>query len=92
MSETFGVPAHAVWDVGLRDAKDLAIVHAAREASAVIMSKESDFVLLLERFGPPLRCGIRLAQPTGSVQKLEIQQALAEFGVALVNASGTDLR
>jgi hypothetical protein len=41
---------------------------------------------------PPHRYGIRPAQPTGSVQKLEIQQALAEFGVALVNASGTDLR
>ena len=53
MSETFGVTAHAVRDLGLRDAKDLAIFHAAREAGAVIMSKDSDFVLLLERFGPP---------------------------------------
>ena len=53
LSETFGVTAHAVRDLGLRDAKDLAIFHAAREAGAVIMSKDSDFVLLLERFGPP---------------------------------------
>jgi predicted nuclease of predicted toxin-antitoxin system len=53
MSETFGVTAHAVRDLGLRDAKDVPIFHAAREAGAVIMSKDIDFVLLLERFGPP---------------------------------------
>jgi predicted nuclease of predicted toxin-antitoxin system len=53
MSETFGVTAHAVRDLDLRDAKDLAIFYAAREAGAVIMSKDSDFVLLLEQFGPP---------------------------------------
>jgi predicted nuclease of predicted toxin-antitoxin system len=53
MSETFSVTAHAVRGLGLRDAKDLPIFHAAREAGAVIMSKDSDFVLLLERFGPP---------------------------------------
>jgi len=53
MSETFGVTAHAMRDLGLRDAKDLPIFHAAREAGAVIMSKDSDFVLLLERFGSP---------------------------------------
>jgi predicted nuclease of predicted toxin-antitoxin system len=53
ISETFGVAAHAVRDLGLREAKDLVIFHAAREAGAVVMSKDSDFVLLLERFSPP---------------------------------------
>ena len=53
MSETYGVTAHAMRDLGLRDAKDVLIFHAAREAGAGIMSKDSDFVLLLERFGPP---------------------------------------
>ena len=53
LSETFGIVAHAVRDLGLREAKDLVIFHAAREADAVVMSKDSDFVLLLERFGPP---------------------------------------
>ena len=53
LSETFGVTAHAVRDLGLRDAKDLPIFHAAREAGAVLMSKDSDFVLLLERLGSP---------------------------------------
>ncbi len=53
LSNTFAVTAHAVRDLRLRDAKDLLIFHATREAGAVIMSKDSDFVLLLERFGPP---------------------------------------
>jgi predicted nuclease of predicted toxin-antitoxin system len=53
ISETFGVVAHAMRDLGLREAKDVVIFHAAREAGAVVMSKDSDFVLLLERFGPP---------------------------------------
>jgi predicted nuclease of predicted toxin-antitoxin system len=52
ISETFGVVAHTVRDLGLREARDLVIFHAAREAGAVIMSKDSDFVLLLERLGP----------------------------------------
>jgi predicted nuclease of predicted toxin-antitoxin system len=53
LSDTFGVTAHAVRDLELRAAKDLPIFRAAREAGAVIMSKDSDFVLLLERLGPP---------------------------------------
>ena len=53
MSETFGVTAHSVRDLELREAKDQAIFHTPREAGAVIMSKDSDFVLLLERLGPP---------------------------------------
>ncbi len=38
MSETFGVTAHAVHDLGLPDAKDLPIFYEAREAGAVCMS------------------------------------------------------
>ncbi len=53
ISETFGVVVHAVRDLGLREAKDVVIFHAAREAGAVVMSKDNDFVLLLERFSPP---------------------------------------
>ena len=53
LSDTFGVTVHAVRDLGLRAAKDLPIFHAAREAGAVIMSRDSDFVLLLERLGLP---------------------------------------
>ena len=39
ISETFGVAAHAVRDLGLREAKDFVIFHAAREAGAVVRVK-----------------------------------------------------
>jgi predicted nuclease of predicted toxin-antitoxin system len=50
---TFGVEARAVRDLGLRDAKDREIFLSAREAKAVIMTKDSDFLTLLDRLGPP---------------------------------------
>ncbi len=51
--ETFQIEAHAVRDVGLRDAKDPVIFKAAREAGVVVMSKDEDFRVLVERLGPP---------------------------------------
>src|SRR5215213_4695821 len=53
VSSTFGVSAVAVRDLGFRDAKDQEIFQAARRDRTVVMTKDSDFVLLLERFGPP---------------------------------------
>jgi len=49
----FAVEAEAVRDLGLRDAEDKEIFHAARRDSAIVMTKDSDFVLLLDKFGPP---------------------------------------
>jgi len=39
--------------LGLRDADDEVIFQQAKLKKAVIMSKDSDFIKLLERFGPP---------------------------------------
>jgi predicted nuclease of predicted toxin-antitoxin system len=55
MRETLSVTAVAVRDLGLRNASDQAIFQAAREANATVLTKESDFVRLLERLGPPPR-------------------------------------
>ena len=57
-----GVEATAVRDLGLRDAEDEVIFFAAREANAIVMSKDSDFVDLQLRLSPPpniiwLTCG-----------------------------------
>lgn len=62
ISVTLGIPAHAVRDLGLRNAKDPEIFQAARQAGVVVMSKDRDFVELVERLGPPpqvrwLTCG-----------------------------------
>ncbi|MBD3273660.1 MAG: hypothetical protein GF372_00010 [Candidatus Marinimicrobia bacterium] len=48
-----GVVASPVRALGLRDAEDREIFNAAREAGAVIMSKDRDFVQLLDMHGPP---------------------------------------
>jgi len=53
ITATFGVDARAVRDLGLRDAKDPDIFQAARTAQVVMMTKDRDFVELLERLGPP---------------------------------------
>lgn len=42
-----------VRELGLREAKDREIFLAARKAGAVVMTKDGDFVLLLEQLGPP---------------------------------------
>jgi predicted nuclease of predicted toxin-antitoxin system len=50
----FGVPCVAIRDLGLRDAEDQTIFDAARaEHDVVILSKDSDFVDLVLRLGPP---------------------------------------
>jgi predicted nuclease of predicted toxin-antitoxin system len=51
-----------VRDLGLRDAEDALIFARAREAHAVVITKDRDFLDLLERHGPPpqviwLTCG-----------------------------------
>jgi len=53
ITATFGIEAHAVRDIGLRDAKDPPIFQAACAAGAVAMTKDSDFVERLQRLGPP---------------------------------------
>lgn len=62
IAERFAVQAAALRDLGLRDALDREIFDAARRANAVVMTKDSDFGVLLQAFGPPpqiiwLTCG-----------------------------------
>lgn len=53
IQEPFQIEAYSVRDLGLREAKDLVIFNAAREDGVVVMSKDEDFYLLVERLGPP---------------------------------------
>lgn len=62
ISRSFPFFAVAVRELGLRDAEDHEIFLAAKESSAVVLTKDRDFVLLLDRLGPPpeiiwLTCG-----------------------------------
>ena len=58
----FAVFAVALRDIGLRDAEDETIFQAAKTARVVVMTKDADFILLLNKFGAPpqilwLTCG-----------------------------------
>jgi predicted nuclease of predicted toxin-antitoxin system len=62
ITQQFGVDAVSVRRLGLRDAKDPQIFSVAREANAIVLTKDDDFAILLERLGPPpcvlwVRCG-----------------------------------
>ena len=58
----YAVAAVALRDLGLRDATDREIFFAARASDVIVMTKDNDFVRLLEQYGPPpkviwLTCG-----------------------------------
>ena len=62
LTANFPAPALAVRDVGLRDAEDREIFLEARKQSAIVMTKDSDFVTLQNKLGAPpkiiwLTCG-----------------------------------
>jgi predicted nuclease of predicted toxin-antitoxin system len=94
ITATFGIEAHAVRDLGLRDAQDPLIFQAARAAEAVVMTKDSDFVEMLRRLGPPpkvlwLTCGntsnaylreILSRDLSVAVARLEAGESLVEIG------------
>lgn len=95
VSETFSIPAHAVRDLGLRNAKDPEIFRAARQEGVVVLSKDSDFVDLVERLGPPpqilwLTCGNTTNAWLKHVLAKELPRALQllERGERVVEITG----
>jgi predicted nuclease of predicted toxin-antitoxin system len=62
ITEHFPVTAAPLRELGLRDAEDEQIFAAARAANVIVLTKDCDFVELLERLGSPpkviwLTCG-----------------------------------
>ena len=97
LSNTFSVEAFAVRDLQLREAKDAEIFNAARSSNAVVMTKDSDFLLLLDRLGAPpqvvwVTCGntsnARLKEILTAVFPKAIE--LLDAGEALVEITLTD--
>lgn len=93
--DTFGIQSQAVRDLGLREAKDLAIFQAAREAAAVILTKDVDFTHLLKQHGPPpkvlwLTCGNSSNQNLHRILTVTLRDALRllESGESLVEITG----
>jgi len=84
IAETFGIEVRAVRDLGLRDAKDPDIFQAARDADALVMTKDHDFVEMLERLGPPprllwLTCGNTSNASLRETLKRELPAAIARL-------------
>lgn len=95
MSANFEITAIALRDIGLRDAEDLEIFEAAKTQGVIVLTKDSDFVDLANRFGVPpqiiwLTCGntsnARLKQIL-NVKLLEALKLLSS-GEVLVEISG----
>lgn len=53
MNARLEVIATALRDLGLRDSSDREVFLSARKAGAVVMTKDEDFVYLLEELGTP---------------------------------------
>ena len=58
----FGHEAHALRELGLRDADDRTIFERARNANVILLSKDADFVNMVSSLGAPpkliwLTCG-----------------------------------
>ena len=53
LSEQFQVEAFSLRSLGLRDAADAEIFQAAQQQGIVIISKDSDFVEMVSRYGSP---------------------------------------
>jgi predicted nuclease of predicted toxin-antitoxin system len=73
ISDKFGFQARPLRDLGLKDAEDFAIFQAAKDADAIILTKDSDFVHLLERYGSPPRI---LWLTCGNTSEAALQQIL----------------
>jgi len=53
LQDQFDVTVVHIRDIGLRDASDKEIFEAARSASAIVMTKDSDFLRLVDEKGTP---------------------------------------
>jgi len=95
ITDTFGVTALALRDLGLRDAEDPKVFEAAKAQGVIFMTKDSDFVDLVDRLGAPpqiiwLTCGntsnARLREILNSVLPEALE--LLHSGEKLVEISG----
>lgn len=90
IASTFGIEAFSVRHLGLRDASDEEIHRAAREAGAVVVTKDRDLVQLLAQQGsPPSVIWIRLGNTSDARMREALSQHLPQ--VIYLLASGESL-
>jgi predicted nuclease of predicted toxin-antitoxin system len=83
LAAEFQVEASSLRDLGLRDAADLEIFQqAAMQPGIVLISKDSDFVDMVSRFGPPPQL---LWVTCGNVTNRRLQTVFGSAGRAAIN-------
>jgi predicted nuclease of predicted toxin-antitoxin system len=95
ITERFGIEAHSVSRLSYRDATDRRIFDAARDAGSVVMTKDQDFVRMVEEEGPPPRViWVTLGNTSNArmrdtlTRTLEKALALLGAGEAIVEIAG----
>ena len=81
ITSTFGVTAVALRDLGLRDAEDPEIFEVAKAQEVIFMTKDNDFVDLVERLEAPpqiiwLTCGNTSNDQLREILRLTLPKAL----------------
>lgn len=96
ITATFGILALALRDIGLRDAEDAEIFEAAKAQGIIFITKDSDFLDLVNRFGQPpqiilLTCGNTSNDRLKEILSSKLSEALAllSSGEPLVEISGS---
>lgn len=94
LGSAFDISALALRDLGLRDATDREIFLAARREGATVVTKDGDFVRLLEDLGPPpqviwITCGNTSNANLRQILASRLPRALEllQLGEALVEVS-----
>lgn len=94
INETMSLLAVPVRDLGLRDAEDEEIFLAAKRENAVLLTKDRDFVSLIDRFGAPpqiiwLTCGNTSNSKLKEILSSSLNEAiqLLEAGEKIVEIS-----
>jgi predicted nuclease of predicted toxin-antitoxin system len=91
ISDSFeGIEGKSVRWLGLRDATDRLIWESARQANVVVMTKDRDFVQLLDLYGPLPKVIWVTCGNTSNARMREILTARLQLAVSLLN-SGEDL-
>ena len=85
ITEILGVEAYSARWLGYHDASDEEIFSAAREADAVVLTKDRDFPDLLERHGPPPRVIWVTMGNTTNTRMREVLQRLLPAALQLLS-------
>jgi len=92
----FTVEAKAIRDLGLLNAEDKEIFFAAKKANVIVMTKDSDFIGLLERYNTPpqviwITCGNTSNHYLKQILSANLSNALKllDSGEKLVEISDT---